>query len=113
MKYMLMIYGSDQELTAEQEQAEMGGWFEYDADIIASGSYVASEALQPASMATLLRQGQDRPQVTDGPLDATKRQLNGFYVVDVEHLDEALAWSAKMPHVPLGGLVEIRPIMVF
>jgi hypothetical protein len=34
-------------------------------------------------------------------------------VIDANDLDEAIEWSAKMPHLPDGGSVEIRPIMEF
>ena len=40
-------------------------------------------------------------------------QLGGFYLIEARDLDEAVAWASKMPHVPHGGSVEIRPIMKF
>ena len=57
--------------------------------------------------------------ITDGPFAETKEQLGGFYLINADDLDEAIAWVAKMPHLPRGGSVEsggsveIRPIMEF
>jgi hypothetical protein len=52
----------------------------------------------------------DQRQVQDGPFADTKEMLGGFYVIDVPHLDEALAWAARSPAALKGG-VEVRPLM--
>lgn len=36
-------------------------------------------------------------------------QVGGFYLIEAKDIDEAVGWAKKMPHVPLGGSVEIRP----
>ena len=53
--------------------------------------------------------------VTDGPFAETKEQLAGYYILDCEDLDEALAWAAKIPTACAGatGCIEIRPIREF
>jgi hypothetical protein len=48
--------------------------------------------------------------VTDGPFAETKEQLGGYYIVDVETLDEALEWAGKIPSARL-GTIEVRPVM--
>jgi hypothetical protein len=49
--------------------------------------------------------------VTDGPFAETKEALGGYYLVDAESLDEALALAKQVP-APFGG-VEVRPIRIF
>ena len=53
--------------------------------------------------------------VTDGPFAETKEQLAGYYILDCEDLDEALAWAARIPTACAGkiGCVEVRPIREF
>ena len=48
----------------------------------------------------------------DGPFAETKEQLAGYYILDCENLDEAIAWAAKIPTACKGeeGCIEIRPI---
>jgi len=46
---------------------------------------------------------------TDGPFAETKEQLGGYYMIDVENLDQALAWARKMPSARVGS-IEVRPI---
>ena len=49
---------------------------------------------------------------TDGPFAETKELLGGYYMIDVDDLDQALAWAAKMPNIAYGS-VEVRPIRDF
>ncbi len=48
---------------------------------------------------------------TDGPFAETKEQLGGYYIVEAKNLDEAISVAARVPSVPAGGAVEMRPIM--
>jgi hypothetical protein len=49
---------------------------------------------------------------TDGPFAETREQLAGFYQVDANDLDEALAIAARIPAARFGS-IEVRPIMKF
>ncbi len=50
-----------------------------------------------------------KQQITDGPFAETVEQLGGFYIIDVDNLDEALAIAAKIPPAKK-GTVEVRPL---
>ena len=54
MKYMLLIYTpeSPDAMTAEPDPADMKPWFDYDAELRASGDHVAGDALLPTPSAT-------------------------------------------------------------
>jgi hypothetical protein len=54
----------------------------------------------------------DKPKqlVTDGPFAETKEQLGGYYIVDVETLDEAIECAAKIPSARVGS-IEVRPLV--
>jgi hypothetical protein len=45
---------------------------------------------------------------TDGPFAETREQLGGYFVLDVESLDEATELAAKIPGA-WHGSVELRP----
>jgi len=69
-------------------------------------------ALMPTATATSVRRELGgEPVVTDGPFIETKEALGGFYLVEAEDLDEALAIAREVP-APFGG-VEVRPVRVF
>ena len=46
----------------------------------------------------------------DGPFAETKEQLLGFYVVDCDDLEEALAIARELAEANPGGAYEIRPL---
>jgi hypothetical protein len=48
---------------------------------------------------------------TDGPFAETREQLGGFYLIEADNLDEALAWAARIPAARLTGSVEVRPVV--
>jgi hypothetical protein len=116
MRYLALIYTDEQAdatMTQEEQGANMAAWFSFTEDLSQSGKMRAGEALQPTLTATTVRLGNGGTLVTDGPYAETKEQLGGFYIIDAENLDDAIAWAAKMPHMSRGGSVEVRPIMEF
>ena len=69
--------------------------------------------LLPTTAATTLRKDREPPLVLDGPFAETKEQLLGFYVVDVDNLDQALDFAKELGKVNPGGSYELRPLSVF
>jgi hypothetical protein len=51
--------------------------------------------------------------VTDGPFTETKEMLLGFYVIDCDSLDEAVAAARELHKVNRSAVYEIRPITVY
>ena len=112
MQYMLLIYNSDdwQDLSPEQQQEIGGAYFAFTEELQAAGKMVAGDALQPTSTATSVRVRDGETLTTDGPFAETKEVLGGYYLIDVESLDEALAWAAKIPGAAY-GTIEVRPVV--
>jgi hypothetical protein len=113
MKYMLALFGDESrwaERTPEQIAAAMKQWDAFTQGAIDAGVHVGGEGLQPSATATTIRiQESGEPIVSDGPFAETKEQLGGYYLLDCEDLDDAIAWAKKIP-MP-GGTVEVRPVM--
>jgi hypothetical protein len=115
MKYMLLIYAAEGAwgaATPEEQEAELAKWFGYTADLEKAGVLIAGDALHPTSSATTLRVRDGKRMTTDGPFAETKEALGGYYLLDVESLDDALAWAEKCPGAFYGS-IEVRPLMVF
>ena len=75
---------------------------------------VGSAHLQPTSMATTVRVADGgETLVTDGPFADTKDVFGGYYVIEADDLDAAIAVAAQVPAARLGGCVEIRPVRGF
>ena len=115
MKYILLIY-SDESLAAnmpqEMMQAFMGDYEAYTRQIMDAGVRLAGEALQPTATATTVRVREGKTMTTHGPFAETKEQLGGFYLIECDNLDQAIAWAAQCPDAQYGS-IEIRPVMVY
>ena len=113
MQFMLLIHDDPARFGAMSEDERGRLYQEYGAftqELREAGAMAGGDQLQPASTATTVRVRDGEQLVTDGPFAETKEQLSGFYIVDVETLDEALEWAAKIPSARL-GTIEVRPIV--
>ena len=114
MQYLLLIY-DDETTWAEMPEAERNGYFQeymkYTSDLQQAGVLVGADQLQPTSTATVVRVRDGEQIVTDGPFAETKEALGGYYLIDVDSIDEALEWAAKIPSARY-GTIEVRPIVM-
>lgn len=110
MRYMLLIYGAENALKQSEREHCYDESTQLAHDIKASGKYVAASPLHPTSTATSVRVRDGKQFVTDGPFAETKEQLGGFYLIDADDLDDAIAIAARIPPVRW-GTVEIRPVI--
>lgn len=110
MRYMLLIYGAEEALTEDERQACYLESTDLAHQIQASGNFVATAPLQSVKTATSVRVREGKRLVTDGPFAETREQLGGFFMVDVDSLDEAIAIAERIPGARW-GTVEIRPVV--
>lgn len=80
-------------------------------EVAEAGVMVGGAALRAPETATTVRERDGKTLTTDGPYTETKELLGGYYVIDVESLDEAIEWAGKCPAARTGS-VEVRPLMV-
>jgi len=111
-QYLLSIYQPDGDPPPPEVlgpiMAELGKLNE---DLKAAGAWVFTAGLHPPSTATVIRDRDGEPVLTDGPFTEGKEHLGGFTVINAPDLDAALGWGARMAAV-LGSLaVEVRPVV--
>jgi hypothetical protein len=113
MKYMLLIYDDTkvwEKFSEDQRQQGMELYMKFTQEVKSGGHYVSSNQLQPASLATSVRDRDGKRLVTDGPYAETREQLGGYYLIEAKDLDEAIAIAARVPSAQW-GVVEVRPIV--
>jgi hypothetical protein len=110
MKYMLLIYLNELDLSEDERQACYKESAQLAHDLKAKGQYLAASPLQPTALATSVRVREGKRLITDGPFAETREQLGGYYLVDVADLDEAIGIAARIPMAKKGA-VEIRPVI--
>jgi hypothetical protein len=106
-QYLVLIYEDEAGWQAGGEAAEAGMKAHTDFGNKHAAVLRGGQALQPTSTATTIRDG----VVTDGPFVESKEALGGYYLIEADDLDQALAIAKDVP-APFGG-VEVRPIMTF
>lgn len=62
-----------------------------------AGVLVASEGLNPAAPGARIAVANGRRYVVDGPFAESKELVGGFYLIEVDSLDEAIAWALRAP----------------
>lgn len=111
MRYMLLVYHNEQHFSALGEAthaAMLEESIRLAREITAGNQYLAAP-LQPTSTATCVRVRDNKAVVTDGPYAETHEQLAGYFLIDADNLDAAIAIAARVPGARI-GTVEIRPI---
>ena len=114
MKYMFLMYSQETSggPSAEDMERQKNAHWDLMDEARAKGVLVAVEGLKSTSTATTVRMKTGKPMTIDGPFAETKEQLAGFYILECENLDDAIAWANRMPTACKGldGCVEIRPV---
>ena len=113
MRYMLLLYSAPDSGPAQgspEQAAEMQQWFAYTEELQQAGALIGGEPLHGIDTATTVQIRDGKTVTTDGPFAETKETLGGYYMIDVDTLDEALEWAGKVPLAPYGS-VEVRPIL--
>jgi len=114
MQYLLLIYGSEGEwekVTPTQEAAIHQEYRQLIQELLGKGKFLGGSQLKRTAMATTVRVRDGKRLVTDGPFAETKEQLGGYFLVDANDLDEALAIAARIPSART-GMIEVRPLVV-
>ncbi len=109
MKYMLLIYGAESDWTEDERKECMIESMGISEELEKQGKWLAASPLQSVTTATSVRVRDGRKQITDGPFAETTEQLGGYYIIDADNLDEAIAIAARLPPAKK-GTVEIRPL---
>jgi hypothetical protein len=114
MQYLLLIYHSEAEFGKTTEADKAALYQEYGQlreELSGKGQFVGGNQLATTTMATTVRVREGKRVVTDGPFAETKEQLGGYFLVDANDLDEAIAIAARIPSAR-NGTIEVRPIAV-
>ena len=110
MKYMLLVYADEHLLTPAERDDCYEKSSQLARDIHSSGHYLDASPLHLTSSATSVRVRDNKRLVTDGPFAETREQLGGYYLINAENLDDAIAIAERIP-AARWGTIEVRPVM--
>ncbi|MFI5184962.1 MAG: YciI family protein [Vicinamibacteria bacterium] len=123
MKYMLMMHyaGEGQPIHTwppKDIKAHIDFMHRFNKELAESGELVGAEGLSGPDQAKVVRATKGgAPAVTDGPFPEAKEFLAGYWIVDCESPERAVAIAARVSAAPGAGgaplnmAIELRPIM--
>jgi hypothetical protein len=113
-QYLLSMYDVQGEVAGapsspEQMQAFMGRVIALEEEMDSAGAFVFGGALHGPDAATVVSGGTGLDKVTtDGPFVESKEHIGGFYIINADDLDAALAWAEKVVEAT-NHSIEVRP----
>jgi hypothetical protein len=110
VQYMLLVY-DDASKWPELSEEDFGKVYAEYGAVAQDKATKHSAQLKGTEEAKTVRIADGETLVTDGPFAETKETLGGYYLVEADSVDQALALAAKIPSARLGGSVEVRPVV--
>ncbi len=99
MRFMVIVKANaDSEagvMPSEQLLTEMT---KFNEELVKAGVMLAGEGLHPSSKGARVKLSGGEPTVTDGPFAETKELIAGYWLIQVDSLDEAIAWVKQIPN---------------
>ncbi len=115
MLYTILCYDSEAVVgawTKEEDDAVMAKLEAVQAKLRKEGRLGPVARLGPTAKATTMRKG-DKTLMIDGPFAETKEQLLGFYIMEFDSEDGAIAAARELRKANPSAVYEIRPIKLF
>ena len=108
-EYLLLFRGTDWHKGLSPEEIQMvmdqwKGWFER---LTKEGKAKAGHPLENEGKIVSGKKGR---VVADGPFAESKEAIGGYFFLQVDSLDEAVAIAKQCPGLEYGAVVEVRPI---
>jgi hypothetical protein len=113
MRFMVMVKADrSTEAGVMPSQELLTAMGKYNEELVNAGVLLAGEGLHPSSKGARVRFSGSNRTVIDGPFAETKELVAGFWIFQVESLQEAIEWVKRSPN-PLEGESEIEIRQVF
>jgi hypothetical protein len=119
MRVMLMIKGDPEPGAAPSEEL-LGAMGRYNDELQRAGVLVDLAGLLPSAEGRRVRFAEGNRTVIDGPFAEPKQVIAGYWILQVQSMDEAVEWAKRVPFEALSriypgeygatGEIEIRQV---
>jgi hypothetical protein len=113
MRFMMIVKASREseagKMPSEELLAAMG---KYNEELAKAGALLAGEGLHPSSKGARVRFSGDQRTVVEGPFAPAEDLIAGFWLIQANSMEEAIAWARRCPN-PMEGESEIEIRQVF
>lgn len=112
MSYMLLIVepsGQRAERTEEEGRMLYDRMLKFSEDLKSRGLLKISQSLRSDAHGVRVRKQEGKPMTVDGPFTETKEIIGGFFLLECETRDEAIAIAEECPAAEF-ATVEVREL---
>ncbi len=112
MRFMLLVIPKGYEKAAPGTMPEadaVAEMMKFNKALQDAGVLRSLDGLHPPSMGARVSYKGGKPTVTDGPFIETNEVLGGYWIIEVDSKDDAVAWAKR---APMGDneIIEVRQI---
>jgi hypothetical protein len=112
MRFMMLMIPLGYETAPPDVQLDperVAAMMKYNKDLKDAGVLITLDGLHPPSMGARVSFATGKPLVTDGPFTEAKEVLGGYWMIEVNSRQEAIAWATKCP-ASSNEIIEIRQV---
>ncbi len=112
MRFMMLMIPKGYETAAPgaMPAAEaVAAMMKYNEELQNAGVLLALDGLHPPSMGVRVSFSGGKPTVTDGPFAEAKEVLGGYWMIQVNSKEEAVAWASRCPAGD-NEIIEVRQV---
>ena len=119
MRVMLITKG-DPQAGAQPSEELLTAMGKYNDELMKAGVLVDLQALYPSADGARVTFSEGRRSVVEGPFDKSKELMAGYWILQVESMDEAVEWAKRYPFEAMAqiypgeygaeGEIEIRKV---
>ena len=112
MRVMVLVKATEESEKGDLPSSELlEAMGKFNEELVAAGILRAADGLKPSSQGKRVAFDGPARSVVDGPFAATRELVAGFWLWEVEDMDEAIAWVKRCPNpMPGPSEIEIRPL---
>jgi hypothetical protein len=112
MRFMMLMipknYGTA-DADARPDAELVSEMMKYNQALAEAGVLLALDGLHPTQAGARIAFGRGKPMVTDGPFTESKEVIGGYWMINVQSRDEAIAWASRCPAQD-GDMIEVRQV---
>ena len=112
MRFMMLMIPRGYETAAPGAMPSpeaVAAMMKYNEALKEAGVLITLDGLHPPSTGARVSFEGGKPVVTDGPFAESKEVIGGFWMIDVNSREEAIAWAKRCP-ASASEIIEIRQV---
>jgi hypothetical protein len=112
MRFMMLMIPHGYETAPPDttpDAARVAAMMRYNEALKEAGVLITLDGLHPPSTGARVSFASGKPVVTDGPFTESKEVLGGYWMIEVNSREEAIAWAKQCP-ASNNEVIEIRQV---